>query len=202
MVMRGGRTLLACALIVSLPSALLLVTVSGSRGESSAQLRPPSDFDFIADFQARSRALFAEAAKVIMSPRCVNCHPASDRPTQGNDMHLHFPPVARGDDGGGVPGNTCTACHMERNVDLWPGQRVSFESIPGHPRWGLAPIEMAWEGKSMSEICQQLKDPQRNGGRSLALLHDHLATTILWAGAGIPAAAVSRCRGRSRDWAS
>jgi len=34
---------------------------------------------------------------------------------------------------------------------------------------------MAWQGKSVSEICQQLKDPQRNGGRSLELLHEHLA---------------------------
>jgi hypothetical protein len=153
----------------------LFVPSSGSRSESAAQLRPPSEFDAITDLQARSRALFAEAAKVIMSPRCVNCHPASDRPTQGNDMHVHFPPVARGDDGGGVPGNTCAACHMDHNVNLLPGQQVSFASIPGHPRWGLAPIEMAWEGKSMSEICQRLKDPHHNGGRSLALLQEHLA---------------------------
>jgi hypothetical protein len=27
----------------------------------------------------------------------------------------------------------------------------------------------------MGEICRQLKDPQRNGGRTLALLHEHLA---------------------------
>jgi hypothetical protein len=200
--MRDLRSLLACALAVSLASALFLLPVSGSRGESSAQLRPPSEFTAIADLPARSRALFAEAAKVIMSPRCVNCHPAGDRPTQGNDMHVHLPPVARGDDGGGVPGNTCAACHMERNVNLWPGHQVSFESIPGHPRWGLAPIEMAWQGKSMSEICQQLKDPQRNGGRSLALLHDHLAGDDPWPGAGIRVSAASRCRGRSRDWAS
>jgi hypothetical protein len=39
----------------------------------------------------------------------------------------------------------------------------------------LAPIEMAWEGKSVSEICTQLKDKARNGGRDLALLHEHVA---------------------------
>ena len=44
-----------------------------------------------------------------------------------------------------------------------------------HPRWGLAPIEMAWQGKSLSEICQQIKDPARNGGRTLALLQEHFA---------------------------
>src|SRR5438105_9614565 len=38
-----------------------------------------------------------------------------------------------------------------------------------------APIEMAWEGKSVGEICRQIKDPDRNGGRNLSLLHEHLA---------------------------
>jgi hypothetical protein len=122
-----------------------------------------------------SRALFTEAAKVIMNPRCMNCHPASDRPTQGNDMHPHLPQVTRGADGGGVPGNTCGACHMDRNVPIFAGQQTSFQSMPGHQRWGLAPIAMAWEGKSMGEICRQIKDPQRNGGRDLALLHEHVA---------------------------
>jgi hypothetical protein len=64
---------------------------------------------------------------------------------------------------------------MERNVELFAGRSLLFQSIPGNPRWGLAPIEMAWEGKSMGEICRQIKDPRRNGGRSLELLHEHLA---------------------------
>jgi hypothetical protein len=34
---------------------------------------------------------------------------------------------------------------------------------------------MAWQGKSMGEICAQLKDAVRNGGRDLALLQEHLA---------------------------
>jgi hypothetical protein len=34
---------------------------------------------------------------------------------------------------------------------------------------------MAWEGKSMHDICEQLKDPKRNGGRTLTLLHEHMA---------------------------
>ena len=101
-------------------------------------------------------------------------------------MHPHAPPVTRGADGGGVPGNTCGACHLDRNVEILAGQQTSFQSIPGHPRWGLAPIEMAWEGKSMGEICRQIKDPQRNGGRSLALLHEHLAKDDLVGWAWMP----------------
>jgi hypothetical protein len=163
-------TSLACA-------AAFVSMHSFAQTPEAGGLRDPSTFTSISDQAARSRALFAEAGKVIMSPRCVNCHPAGDRPTQGNDMHAHMPPVTRGDSGVGVPGNTCSACHTDRNFTLV--EHSSYRSIPGHPRWGLAPIEMAWQGKSLSEICLQLKDPKRNGGRDLALLHEHAATDNL-----------------------
>jgi hypothetical protein len=174
-----GRRRLLMSLLSSACAACLLFAAPFARAQTNAELRAPSAFSTISDVQARSRALFIEAAKVIMNPRCMNCHPAGDRPTQGNDMHPHFPATTRGPDGGGVPGNTCGACHFGRNVDILVGQRTSFSSIPGHPRWGLAPIEMAWEGKTVGEICRQIKDPQRNGGRNLELLYEHLATDDL-----------------------
>jgi len=138
-------------------------------------LQPPSAFAGIADATARSRALFTEAAKVFTSPRCLNCHPAGDHPLQGADHHAHQPPVKRGDGGTGIAGLPCAACHTQRNVDIFAGAGAPFESIPGHPRWGLAPLEMAWEGKSTGDICRQLKDKDRNGGRDLAALHEHVA---------------------------
>jgi hypothetical protein len=150
--------------------------------ESSDQLRPPSGFSDISDRSARSLALFAEAAKVITSPRCMNCHPADDHPTQGNDEHVHEPAALRGEAGIGVPGLPCASCHTDKNFPLAVGA-ASYQSIPGHPRWGLAPIEMAWQGKRPADICRQLKDPARNGGRSLALLQEHMAKDDLvgWA---------------------
>jgi hypothetical protein len=164
----------AVIFLTSLACAAALASIhSFAQTPESRGLRDPSAFASISDQAARSRALFTEAAKVIMSPRCMNCHPASDRPTQGNDMHAHMPPVTRGDAGIGVPGNTCSACHTDHNFTL--EEHASYRSIPGHPRWSLAPIEMAWQGKSLGEICLQLKDPKRNGGRDLALLHEHAA---------------------------
>ena len=64
-------------------------------------------------------------------------------------------------------------CHSDRNFTLSIGE-ASYQSIPGHPRWGLAPIEMAWQGKSVGQICEQVKDRKRNGGRDLTLLHEHM----------------------------
>jgi hypothetical protein len=69
----------------------------------------------------------------------------------------------------------CASCHTGRTVDLYPGAVASYRSIPGHPRWALAPLSMAWEGKSIGDICRQIKDKNRNGGRDLALMHEHVA---------------------------
>ena len=43
------------------------------------------------------------------------------------------------------------------------GQADTLKSIPGNPNWHLAPIEMAWEGKTLGQICEQIKDKARNG---------------------------------------
>ncbi len=113
----------------------------------------------IADQEARSAALFGELGKVLTHPRCVNCHPAGDRPRQGEQGRLHQPPVVRGADGHGLAAMRCSICHQSANFD--PAR------VPGHPEWHLAPREMAWEGKTLGEICEQIKDPARNGNRSL-----------------------------------
>ena len=42
---------------------------------------------------------------------------------------------------------------------------------------------MAWEGKSLGQICEQLKDQNRNGSRDLAAIVRHVTsdTLVLWA---------------------
>jgi hypothetical protein len=130
-------------------------------------LRTPQDFASIPDTAERSRALFAEAGKVIESPRCQNCHPVGQRPTQGDDMHAHLPMVVRGTDDKGAIGMRCTTCHQ--NANFAPA------GVPGNPKWHMAPVEMAWQTKSLGQICEQIKDPKRNGNRSLAQIHEHMA---------------------------
>jgi hypothetical protein len=132
------------------------------------ELQSPSAFQNITDQTQRSHAIFAEIGKLLTHPRCMNCHPAGDQPLQGAEHRIHWPPAKRA----GL-GDTCQACHMDRNVTLHA--TASYQSIPGHPRWGLAPLSMAWEGKSLGEICRQIKDKERNGGRDLALLQEHIA---------------------------
>jgi hypothetical protein len=148
-----------------LVSIIVMQPACGSAQTSSNTLQPLSVFASIADPAERSRAIFTEAAKVLTHPRCLNCHPMGDSPTQANDVHPHEPFTRRD-----LP---CVTCYTDRNFTLHEG--ASYQSIPGHPRWMMAPIEMAWQGKSIGDICRQIKDPTRDGGRDLALLHDHLA---------------------------
>jgi hypothetical protein len=142
-------------------------------------LKNPSDFQSIADQAERSKAIFAEVGKLITHPRCMNCHPAGDQPLQGNDHHEHRPRVFRSD--GNHFATNCAQCHTDQNVTLH--EAASYQSIPGNPRWGVAPLSMAWQYKSLGDICRQLKDVERNGGRSLSLLQEHVATDDLvgWA---------------------
>ena len=153
--------------------SLVALIATHSAAQNTSVLRDSKSFSSIADKKKRSSALFTEAAKVITHPRCMNCHPADDDPRQGNDMHIHVPPATRGAAGLGISGNTCQACHTEANYTLLA--RASYQSIPGHPRWALAPLEMAWQGKSLTEICEQIKDPKRNGNKTLEMLHEHMA---------------------------
>lgn len=167
----GG--VLAAALVATAPMLLASRSVGQTVAASQADtLRPVSSFDAIRDQRARSIALFQEAGKVIESPRCMNCHPATDRPTQGEKMTPHQPWVVRGPDGfGAEAGLRCGTCHHAENFD--PAR------VPGHPQWHLAPIEMAWQGKSLGQICEQLKDPARNGGKDMAAMIDHMANDSL-----------------------
>jgi hypothetical protein len=131
------------------------------------ELRSVADFAVINDREARSRALFLEASRVLFHPRCVNCHPSGDIPHQGMQLALHDPPVQRGPEDRGVPGMECSSCHQDRNQPL--------TRVPGAPGWHVAPFEMAWVGRSPAQVCNQLKDPARNGGKTLAQLVEHNA---------------------------
>jgi hypothetical protein len=61
----------------------------------------------------------------------------------------------------------CGNCHDQTGNNLTSG-------IPGAPNWGLAPVSMLWQGLSVGDLCRQLKDPARNGNRSLDAIIEHM----------------------------
>src|ERR1700687_6371947 len=100
--------------------AMGMLTSYAAAQTASNPLASPESFASIADTDARSAAIFTELGRVLTHPRCVNCHPAGDRPRQGDQRRLHQPPVERGADGLGLESMRCSSCHQGANFD--PGR--------------------------------------------------------------------------------
>jgi len=111
----------------------------------------------------------------------MNCHPAGDIPLQGDDSHLHTQNVQRGPDGKGKYALKCANCHQDANVS---GENMP----PGNPNWHLPPPEMpmVFQGRSPAELARQLKDPKRNGGKTLEQLLHHVSEDKLVLGGWDP----------------
>lgn len=129
------------------------------------------------DAVTAGKRAFVEVARVLQSPRCRNCHPAGNAPLQTDVGTPHAMNISRATAAAGVP---CASCHQERNSEALG----IAGGPPGAPKWGLPPAEtpMVFEGKAVTALCEQLKDPARNGHRSLAMLLDHVSNDplVLW----------------------
>lgn len=120
---------------------------------------------------------WAKIYEVFSHPRCANCHVEDGRPMWSGpsygETRVHGMYV--GGDADllmGNPGMFCMTCHMPENS-------TKLHGPPGAEVWHLPPKEMVWHAKASHEICVQVKDPVRNGGRSLAEIEHHVAEDAL-----------------------
>ena len=128
-----------------------------------------------------SKKAFLQAYKVLMHPRCMNCHPIGDRPLQGDDSHIHTMNVKRGQDGKGLYAQKCSNCHQPQNT---PGLHMP----PGNPNWHLPPadMKMVFEGKTPRQLAAQLLNPKENGHKSIEQLIEHVTSDKLVLGGWNP----------------
>jgi hypothetical protein len=124
---------------------------------------------------SQTEASFTEIARVLRSPRCMNCHPAGDAPLQTDESRPHKQNIKRIFSS---LGGSCTSCHQEIAI---PGDNIP----PGAPHWSMPPAEtpMIFEGKTEAELCADLQDPEMNGHRTLEDLVHHVDhdPLVLWA---------------------
>ena len=159
--MRAVFTLLTTAAIVGL-------AVSALAQEASAPAADP----------AAGLSEWARVYEVFSHPRCANCHVEDNRPRWSGAHYgvtrVHAFNVQVGADGSGFgnPGLHCTTCHFDSNSNVLHGP-------PGVAGWHLAPPEMVWFGKSSAEVCAQIKDPARNGNRTLDEVAIHVRDDAL-----------------------
>src|SRR3989440_6051210 len=148
-------------MLVVLVSWIALVTVGAFRN------RKPSGGD---PKLADGLAAWEQVYSVLTSPRCINCHTATNYPQQGDDRHRHFANIIRGPEGKGVPALNCVSCHQESNADS--------TGVPGGPNWHLAPLSMRWQDMndrplSSASVCRAVTDRSRNENMDGAALLKH-----------------------------
>src|ERR1700737_2403213 len=134
----------------------------------------------MATTRADGLAAWDKVYSVLTSPRCINCHTATNYPQQGDDRHRHFANVIRGPEGKGVPALNCISGHQSANAES--------TGVPGGTNWQLAPLSMRWQDEndqplSSAVVCRSLTDRAKNGGLNGEglLKHHEEEPLVLWA---------------------
>jgi hypothetical protein len=127
---------------------------------------------------------FDRIYEVVSHPRCSNCHVGADNipmwsgPSYG-EARPHGMNINAGESRIGAETLLCSTCHAynEQTNDIpHAAPQVAMS-------WMLAPVEAEWFGKTAAYICNQLRDPERNGGRDMMALAAHLDHDLIlhWA---------------------
>ena len=171
------------ALFLPIKTITVLIIVCFLVGIISLSFETKSDFASansnrkINKDSVESVKAFMQVYKVLMSPRCMNCHPSGDVPLQGDDSHVHTMLPKRGKDGKGLYAMKCGNCHQPENL---PG----LHKPPGNPNWHLPPadMKMVFQGKTPRQLARQLMDPKQNGNKSKEKLLEHAHDALAIAG--------------------
>ena len=168
------------------PMVVLLImfaAVGQAANESKAMIEAPEAGSVTKEAGLEAWGRIFEVAS---HPRCANCHvgeseyPMWSGPSYGK-ARKHGMNISAGASRIGAEHLLCSTCHTtsetnQNNVEQHTAPRVAVA-------WRLAPIEADWFGQSSAEICQQLKDPEKNGGRDTLAIADHLGHDVIlhWA---------------------
>lgn len=156
--------------------ALLLLAVPPVAAPPSVSTTaPPAKISAVK--VAKAATAWAQVYQVLMSPRCMNCHPTGDRPLQTDLSVPHTMNVSRQS---GTNGLACATCHQTQNSEA-----VGIAGgPPGALNWHLPAKEMPliFEGRTAPQLCRQLKNPAENGNKTLAQLLHHVEHDglVLW----------------------
>lgn len=113
--------------------------------------------------------------EVFTHPRCINCHVGDTNVPlwQGADetvARAHGMNINAGDSRIGIEYLQCNTCHQTSELP----NDVPNAAPHANMDWRLAPIEMQWTGKTGQEICEQVRNPDLNGGRDGVGLIEHI----------------------------
>ena len=173
-----ARYFLPVKTIIVVAGVLALVVLTTSAFKDKNNFRGgDAKYNDINKDSVESVEAFMQVYKVLMSPRCMNCHPAGDHPLQGDDSHMHIMNVQRGKNGKGIYALKCANCHQPENT---PG----LHTPPGNPKWQLPPanMKMVFQGRTPHQLALQIMDYKQNGHKNKEQLLEHARDTLVKAG--------------------
>lgn len=123
-------------------------------------------------------------AEAFLHPRCTNCHVGAQGVPGWEG--LRYPQGAKhgmathaGESRIGAEGLPCRTCHVTSAAANTVPHAAPHVDVP----WQLPPVTLAWQGATASELCRQLRDPERTDGRDIAALAEHVSASafVAWA---------------------
>jgi len=157
---------LPIAIAFAASTIVVLTGIVAAKDEAKKDILPPGSVS-----RADGLAAWKRIEAVVTHPRCANCHvdaraiPVWTLPgepkSRAHGMNIH---------GGESRIGAGSTCHMTSTQPNDPAPSPPHAGIA----WELAPVEFIWVGKTGTEICAQMKDPKRNGGRDAVGLLEHL----------------------------
>lgn len=162
-------------------AAVCILAANPLHAAENVAIEPPAEGSVS---KSEGLSAWSRIYEVASHPRCANCHVgASGRPMWSGPSfgkeRVHGMNIQAGESRMGLEFVPCSTCHTSKasnNSTLHAAPMVAAD-------WRLAPIEADWFGKTTEEICNQLRDPDRNGGRDWLALAEHLDHDVIlhWA---------------------
>lgn len=136
---------------------------------------------------AEGLAAWSRIYEVASHPRCSNCHVGADNrpmwsgPSYGK-TRPHGMNVNAGPSRVGAETMLCSTCHVNAEA-TGRGNETPHAAPRVAMIWRLAPVKAEWFGRTSQQICEQLRDPERNGGRTSKAIAEHLGHDVIlhWA---------------------
>ena len=160
----------------------LLAAGQAFADDETVAINPPAEGSVS---EAEGLEAWARIYEVASHPRCSNCHTGvSDRPMWSGPSYgktrAHGMNIRAGESRMGVEHLVCSTCHAYSEGG---GSDAPHMAPQVADSWRLAPVEADWFGRSSSEICAQLSNPNLNGDRTYLDIAEHLDHDVIlhWA---------------------
>ena len=165
--------------VIGLSTVFVACAVWAAAETSDTTYPAPGSVDRTTGLEAWSRIY-----EVASHPRCSNCHvgesgvPMWSGPSYG-ETRPHGMGITSGPSRIGSGALLCSTCHINTEFP----QVIPHAAPRANGDWRLAPAGAGWFGRSSAWICEQLRDPERNGGMDYQKLANHAGHDVIlqWA---------------------